>query len=223
MSESGSQSECVFYAVGTRYVHDALEVAERAGVRVRAFVHNQSGAPAPEALAPVVTPEEVGPELTGLPVAFPLVTPAYRKRLEVEASKLGFSSLATLIDPSAVLASRFESGSGLHVNAGVVIAAGCRFGRLVLVNRSASIGHDVTAEDYVSFGPGCVLCGSCHVEAGAFVGAGSTLVPGVRIGRNAIVGAGAVVTRDVPAGSIVTGNPARISRGDVSGYNGCGV
>jgi UDP-2-acetamido-3-amino-2,3-dideoxy-glucuronate N-acetyltransferase len=49
------------------------------------------------------------------------------------------------------------------------------------------------------------------VKAGASVGANSTIVPGITIGSHALVGAGAVVTRDVPAWAIVTGNPARIT------------
>jgi acetyltransferase-like isoleucine patch superfamily enzyme len=50
------------------------------------------------------------------------------------------------------------------------------------------------------------------VEKGASVGAGATILPGVKIGANALVGAGAVVTKDVPAGATVIGNPARMSR-----------
>lgn len=48
------------------------------------------------------------------------------------------------------------------------------------------------------------------VEYGAFVGAGATLLPGVRVGRCAIVAAGAVVLEDVPSYSIVAGIPARV-------------
>lgn len=48
------------------------------------------------------------------------------------------------------------------------------------------------------------------VRAGASIGANSTILPGITIGPHAMVGAGAVVTRDVPAWAIVTGNPARI-------------
>jgi len=48
-----------------------------------------------------------------------------------------------------------------------------------------------------------------HIEAGAWVGAGAIVLPGVTIGTHAIVGAGSVVTKDVPADTVVVGNPAR--------------
>lgn len=48
------------------------------------------------------------------------------------------------------------------------------------------------------------------IERGAIIGAGAVLLPGVRIGARALVGAGSVVTRDVPPGMVVIGNPARI-------------
>lgn len=48
------------------------------------------------------------------------------------------------------------------------------------------------------------------IEDGANIGGGATILPGVRIGAGATVGAGAVVTKDVPSGATVVGNPARI-------------
>ena len=50
------------------------------------------------------------------------------------------------------------------------------------------------------------------IGKGAKIGANATLLPGVRIGAYALVGAGAVVVRDVPAGAVVVGNPARLTR-----------
>ena len=50
------------------------------------------------------------------------------------------------------------------------------------------------------------------VKKGASIGSGATILCGVTIGEHAIVGAGSVVTRDVPPGTIVAGNPARVIR-----------
>lgn len=56
------------------------------------------------------------------------------------------------------------------------------------------------------------LTGPVHVLEGSFVGAGVIVLPGVRIGPRACVGAGSVVTRDVPADTLVAGVPARVLR-----------
>ena len=50
------------------------------------------------------------------------------------------------------------------------------------------------------------------VKKGASIGSGSTILSNVTIGENAIIGAGSVVTKDVPADTIVAGNPARVKR-----------
>lgn len=52
-------------------------------------------------------------------------------------------------------------------------------------------------------------CVETFVEEGASIGSSATILCGVRIGENAIVGAGSVVTKDVPAGAVVAGNPAK--------------
>jgi acetyltransferase-like isoleucine patch superfamily enzyme len=54
--------------------------------------------------------------------------------------------------------------------------------------------------------------GTTLVKEGASIGSGSTILANIVIGENAMVGAGSVVTRDVPARSVVAGNPARVLR-----------
>ena len=49
------------------------------------------------------------------------------------------------------------------------------------------------------------------MKSGASLGAGCIVLPGVTVGKDALVGAGSVVTKDVPEGAIVVGNPAKIS------------
>jgi acetyltransferase-like isoleucine patch superfamily enzyme len=56
------------------------------------------------------------------------------------------------------------------------------------------------------------ICIPTRVRNGASIGSGATLLCGITVGENSMVGAGSVVTRDVPAGAIVAGNPARIFR-----------
>jgi maltose O-acetyltransferase len=51
-----------------------------------------------------------------------------------------------------------------------------------------------------------------HIGANVWIGGGAIILPGITIGDNAIVGAGAIVTRDVPPGATVVGNPARSSQ-----------
>ncbi len=72
----------------------------------------------------------------------------------------------------------------------------CHNGAIAVLNRA----FDVKLDDV----------GKIDIRDNVFIGIGAIILPGVTIGPNAIVGAGAVVTRDVPPGSIAGGTPARV-------------
>ncbi len=57
-----------------------------------------------------------------------------------------------------------------------------------------------------------ITCKPVRICRRAWIGAGSTILPGVTVGENAVVGAGSIVTKDVEADTIVAGNPARVIR-----------
>lgn len=57
-----------------------------------------------------------------------------------------------------------------------------------------------------------LICRPVHLKRNCWIGAGASILPGVTVGENAVVGAGAVVTKDVEANTVVAGNPARVIR-----------
>lgn len=67
-----------------------------------------------------------------------------------------------------------------------------------------SEGHPVSPTERQSLVPGHI-----HIRKNAWIGAGATILPGVTIGENAVVAAGAVVSKDVPANTVVGGIPAK--------------
>jgi len=211
--------ECVVYGVGSTYVYEVHETLRRLSWPVCAYVANLEGGFRPSDLTPLMDASALTDDLLRLPVVFALVTPGHRRSLEREVLGRGFSAFPSVVDPTTVVASSASMADGTMVNAAGVVGANSTLGRFVSLNRSVSVGHDAVIDDYASLGPGCVLCGGCTVGRGAFIGAGAVLNPGVSVGPNAVVGAGAVVAKDVPERSVAVGNPARVVREGIAGYN----
>lgn len=123
------------------------------------------------------------------------------------------------IQEGAVIGENCVLGQNVNVGSGVIIGDGCK------IQNNVSIYKGVTLEDHVFCGPSCVFTNDLTpraefpkgeerriktlVKRGASIGANATIVCGVTIGAYAMIGAGAVVTKDVPDYTLVTGVPAR--------------
>lgn len=116
-------------------------------------------------------------------------------------------------------------GERCNIGQNVVISPGCRLGNNVKIQNNVSIYTGVTLEDDVFCGPSMVFTNVINprshvsrkdeyratlVRQGASIGANSTVVCGVTLGRYCFVGAGSVVTHDVPDYAMVYGSPARV-------------
>lgn len=103
-------------------------------------------------------------------------------------------------------------GQGSYINMGATLLdnAPIRIGAGVMIGPNVQIytaAHALEADERLQ---GVETALPVTIEDRVWIGGGAILLPGVTIGREAIVGAGAVVSKDVPAGARVVGNPARI-------------
>jgi len=101
-------------------------------------------------------------------------------------------------------------GEGTIICQGTILTTNIKLGEQVLLNLGCTIGHDVVIGDYAALMPQANISGNVVLEAGVYLGANATVLPGLRIGEKSIIGAGAVVTQQIPPHCTAVGVPARI-------------
>ena len=122
------------------------------------------------------------------------------------------SNFPTLVDPTAVVASGACLAQGVVVMAHAHVGAGCHVESGCLVNTQASIDHDCILGTFSSLAPGVITGGRVEVGSRSFIGLGSRIIHGIKIGADTVVGAGSLVIKDQPSRVLSYGAPAVVIR-----------
>ncbi|MDF2811000.1 MAG: wbbJ [Microvirga sp.] len=157
-------------------------------------------------------------DFLALPHAEKLVTitianSTIREKLAARCAAAGIG-IADVRAANALAFDDVEIGEGAILCGFTHLTSNIRIGRHFHANLYSYVAHDCIIGDYVTFAPNVHCNGNVHIDDHAYIGTGAILKQGtpdkpLKIGRGATVGMGAVVTKDVAAGDIVVGNPAR--------------
>lgn len=177
------------------FVDDKLDAAEVNGHRVLTY-SDYIGTPASERH-----------------VVLAIANSEIRKRLFERCISDG-ALFKSVTAENVVLMDEVQIGEGAILCPFVTLTSNIQIGRHFHANIYSYVAHDCVIGDFVTFAPSVKCNGNIVIEDHVYIGSGAIIKQGnpgkpLVIGRGAVVGMGAVVTKDVPAGSTVIGNPAK--------------
>ncbi len=102
-----------------------------------------------------------------------------------------------------------KMGPGTLICAGNILTTDISLGYFNIINLGSTLGHDLNTGDYCVINPNCSTSANVKLVGENLIGVGSSLLANTTVGHKAVLGAGAVLTKDIPAGEVWAGVPAK--------------
>ncbi len=126
------------------------------------------------------------------------------------ALKAKNARFATIIHPTAIVATGVELNEGVTMCPYSVVSLNTRLGAWVQINVASSVGHDVSVGEGSTISSHCDIAGFVCLGEGVFLGSRSGIIPKVEVGDYAKISAGSTVYRRVKPHTTVIGTPAKV-------------
>lgn len=136
-----------------------------------------------------------------------------RERIATSMFERGASSFS-IRDANSVVLDENDIDNGAVLCPFTTVTSNTKIGKFFQSNLYSYVAHDCIIGDFVTFAPGVKCNGNVHIENHVYIGTGAIIKQGspdrpLIIGEGAVIGMGAVVNKNIPAGAVVVGNPAK--------------
>ncbi len=135
--------------------------------------------------------------------------PRIRRNVVKSMEVLGTPNWGCVIHPNVPLHTSVKIGGGVMILGGVEMTVNITIGDFVSINRLVALGHDCVIGDYTSIAPLASISGNVTLCQGVDIGTSAAIRQRLSLGHGCGIGMGSIVVNDVPANTLVIGNPAK--------------